>query len=211
MHLYTSKEAVSFEEFTTTNQQLLEIEDSFRKLTVEKSTLEKNYNNSIDELITVKNKLSEAEGVIDALNIQTNSAQSQINDLNASLTKKDQQIQSIIKDKKTLEDTISTNTKNLIIKNKLIEKLENKIAELGNNLGDLNEEILSLNTDLKNTVSENTKLIQSSNNKSDAISNLKIDLEKKDTRHKQTDESGQLAKSLNKNLQSSIDSLRSFR
>ena len=99
---------------------MLEIEDSFRKLTEEKSTLENNYNNSVDDLITVKNKLSEAEGVIDALNIQINGAQSNINDLNASLTKKDQKIQSIIKDKKTLEDTISKNTKNLIKKNQLI-------------------------------------------------------------------------------------------
>ena len=79
---------------------MLEIEDSFRKLTEEKSTLEKNYNNSVDDLITVKNKLSEAEGVIDALNIQINSAQSNINDLNASLTEKDQKIQSLIKDNK---------------------------------------------------------------------------------------------------------------
>ena len=205
--VYKQGEAVSFEEFTTTNQQLLEIEDSFRKLTEEKSTLEKNYNNSVDDLITVKNKLSEAEGVIDALNIQINGAQSNINDLNASLTKKDQKIQSIIKDKKTLEDTISKNTKNLIKKNQLIEKLENKIAELGNNLDNLNEEILSLNTDLKNTVSENTKLIQSSNNKSDAISNLKIDLEKKDIDINTLKNQVNNFKSQNKSLQSSVNSL----
>ena len=66
-------------EFTTTNQRLLEVEESLRKLIEEKSALENNYNNSIDELMAVKNKLSEAEGVTDALNIQINNAQSLIN------------------------------------------------------------------------------------------------------------------------------------
>ena len=116
--------AVSFEEFTTTNQRLLEVEESLRKLIDEKNTLENNYNNSIDELILVKNKLAEAEGLTDALNIQINSAQSLLNDLNASISEKDENIESLIKDNKNLENTISEYAEIINKRNQSIENLE---------------------------------------------------------------------------------------
>lgn len=205
--VYKQGEAVSFEEFTTTNQRLLEVEESLRKVTEEKSTLENNYNNSINELIVVKNKLSEAEGVTDALNIQISSAQSLINDLNASIAEKDQNIQSLSKDNKNLENTISVHNNILIKKNQSIENLENKNAELSNDLAISNAEILSLNSDLSNTVSENAKLTQSSNNKSDAIVNLKSDLNKKDVEINKLKRQVSSSSTEIKNLQSSISSL----
>ena len=205
--VYKQGEAVSFEEFTTTNQRLLEVEESLRKLTEEKSTLENNYNNSLDELIVVKNKLSEGQGVTDALNIQINSAQSLINDLNTSIAEKDQNIQSLSKDNKNLENTISVHTNILTKKNQSIEKLENKNTELSNDLTISNTEILSLNSDLSNTISENTKLIQSSNNKSNAITSLKSDLKKKDTEINALKKQVNSSNSQNKSLQYSIGSL----
>ena len=205
--VYKQGEAVSFEEFTTTNQRLLEVEESLRKLTEEKSTLENNYNNSLDELIVVKNKLSEGQGVTDALNIQINSAQSLINDLNTSIAEKDQNIQSLSKDNKNLENTISVHTNILTKKNQSIEKLENKNTELSNDLAISNAEILSLNSDLSNTISENTKLIQSSNNKSNAITSLKSDLKKKDTEINALKKQVNSSNSQNKSLQYSIGSL----
>ena len=128
--IYKQGKAVSFEEFTTTNQRLLEIEESLRKLKEEKSALKNNFNNTIEELMAVKNKLSEAEGVTDALNIQINNAQSLINNLNASIKVKDQKIQSLSKDNENLEDSISAQNKTLIKKNISIERLENNNNEL---------------------------------------------------------------------------------
>tara|TARA_B100000900_G_C20600122_1_gene725153 strand:+ start:3775 stop:4827 length:1053 start_codon:yes stop_codon:yes gene_type:complete len=132
--VYKQGEAVSFEEFTTTNQRLLEIEESLRKLTEEKSNLKNNYNNSLDELIIVKNKLSESEGIADALNLQINSAQSLINDLNASILEKNRNIESLIKENENLVNTISSNANVLIKKNQSIENLEKKNTKLSNDL-----------------------------------------------------------------------------
>ncbi len=205
--IYKQGEAVSFEEFTTTNQRLLEVEESLRKLIDEKNTLENNYNNSIDELILVKNKLAEAEGLTDALNIQINSAQSLLNDLNASISEKDENIESLIKDNKNLENTISEHAEIINKRNQSIENLEKKNTELSNNLDISNAEILSLNSDLSNSISENDKLTQSSNSKSDAIVNLKSDLNKKDIEINKLKKQVSSSSSEIKNLQSSISSL----
>ena len=205
--IYKQGEAVSFEEFTTTNQRLLEVEESLRKLIDEKNTLENNYNNSIDELILVKNKLAEAEGLTDALNIQINSAQSLLNDLNASISEKDENIESLIKDNKNLENTISEHAEIINKRNQSIENLEKKNTELSNNLDITNAEILSLNSDLSNSISENDKLTQSSNSKSDAIVNLKSDLNKKDIEINKLKKQVSSSSSEIKNLQSSISSL----
>ena len=205
--VYKQGKAVSFEEFTTTNQRLLEVEESLRKVSDEKITLEKNYNNSINELIVVKNKLSEAEGVSNALNIQINSSQSLINDLNASIAEKDQNIQSLGKENKNLENTISENADILIKRNQSIENLKKKNIELSNDLAISNAEIMSLSSELSNTVSENTKLTQSINNKSDAISNLKSDLNKKDNEVSKLKKQVGSSSTEIKNLQSSISSL----
>ena len=205
--IYKQGEAVSFEEFTTTNQRLLEVEESLRKLIDEKNTLENNYNNSIDELILVKNKLAEAEGLTDALNIQINSAQSLLNDLNASISEKDENIESLIKDNKNLENTISEHAEIINKRNQSIENLEKKNTELSNNLDITNAEILSLNSDLSNSKSENDKLTQSSNSKSDAIVNLKSDLNKKDIEINKLKKQVSSSSSEIKNLQSSISSL----
>ncbi|MBJ11360.1 MAG: hypothetical protein CMP66_07920 [Flavobacteriales bacterium] len=205
--IYKQGEAVSFEEFTTTNQRLLEVEESLRKLIDEKNTLENNYNNSVDELILVKNKLAEAEGLTDALNIQINSAQSLLNDLNASISEKDENIESLIKDNKNLENTISEHAEIINKRNQSIENLEKKNTELSNNLDITNAEILSLNSDLSNSISENDKLTQSSNSKSDAIVNLKSDLNKKDIEINKLKKQVSSSSSEIKNLQSSISSL----
>jgi len=205
--VYKQGEAVSFEEFTTTNQRLLEIEESLRKLTEEKSTLNNNYNNSLDELIVVKNKLSESEGITDALNIQINSAQSLINDLNASILEKDRNIQSLIKENENLANTISSNANILIKKNLSIENLENKNTKLGNDLAISNAQILSLNSDLSNSINENAKLSQSCNNKSDDITRLKSDLNNQDAQINTLKKEINSSNSHNKSLQSSISSL----
>ncbi len=205
--VYKQGEAVSFEEFTTTNQRLLEIEESLRKLTEEKSNLKNNYNNSLDELIIVKNKLSESEGIADALNLQINSAQSLINDLNASILEKNRNIESLIKENENLVNTISSNANVLIKKNQSIENLEKKNTKLSNDLAISNAKILSLNSDLSNSISENAKLTQSCNNKSDDITSLKSDLKKQDTKINTLKKQINSSNSQNKSLQSSISSL----
>ncbi len=206
--VYKQGEAVTYEEFTTTNQRLLEVEESLRKLTEEKSTLETNYNNSLDELVIIKNKLTESEGFSEALNIQINSANTLINDLNTSITEKNQSIKSLSIDNKNLENKISNNTSVLYERNQKIKNLENENEELSNNLSFSKAEILSLKSDLSNTINENAKLTQSYNNKLDANTSLKEDLNKKNIEIKAIKKQVNSTESQNKKLQTTINTLK---
>ena len=205
--IYKQGEAVSFEEFTTTNQRLLEIEESLKNLTEEKNNLENKYNNSIDELTIVKNKLSEELSITDVLNLKVDSAQSLINDLNTSISEKDQYIESLNKKNENLENSISEKINIISKNNQSIENLKNDNLKLTKDLSISKAEILSLNSDLSNTVIQNSKLTQSNNEKGDAILNIERNLKNKDKEINSLKKELKSSISQNNNLQSSISSL----
>ncbi len=205
--VYKQGEAVSFEEFTTTNQRLLEIEESLKNLTEKKNNLENKYKNSIDELTIVKNKLSEELIINDELNIKVDSAKSLINDLNSSISEKDQYIESLNKKNKNLENTVSEKINIIDKNNQSIENLKNDNLDLSKDLSISKAEILSLNSDLSNTVIQNTKLIQSSNEKDDEILNIERNLKNKDKEINSLKNKLKSSISQNNNLQSSNNSL----
>ena len=159
--VYKQGERISFEEFTSTNERMLKVEDELRIIKEENQKIISEKQNLNSEINSLNNKLSESSGMNDALNIQISSNEKEIDQLNKNITLKNNKIKDLeSKNKNTANELNST-------KNKLSESSgmndalniqissnEKEIDQLNKNITLKNNKIKDLESKNKNTANE---------------------------------------------------------
>lgn len=157
IHVYKQGEAVSYEEFTSANNKVLELEESLRRLKEEKNGLETSNKSLNEEVSSAKSKISELEGNLEGMKIQTATAQEKINQLNqtnSSLKKNKTSLQGSIQE---LEKQNTELVRNTAQKSTSIEQLNEKLTKLSAEKNTLSQELKNINNNL---IASKNKIVQ---------------------------------------------------
>ena len=159
--VYKQGERISFEEFTSTNERMLKVEDELRIIKEENQKIISEKQNLNSEINSLNNKLSESSGMNDALNIQISSNEKEIDQLNKNITLKNNKIKDLESKNKNTANELNS------IKNKLSESSgmndalniqissnEKEIDQLNKNITLKNNKIKDLESKNKNTANE---------------------------------------------------------
>ena len=151
--VYKQGERISFEEFTSTNERMLKVEDEIRIIKEENQKIISEKQNLKSEINSLNNKLSESSGMNDALNIQISSNEKEIDQLNKNIALKNNKIKDLeYKNKNNLKKLDNTNIKIKDL-NKVVSTLNIKIENKDGDITTLNSELNQLNKE-KNKIQQ---------------------------------------------------------
>ena len=170
--VYKQGEAVSFEEYTTANQQLLVLEEQLSTLKEEHQLLEETHIETLENLAASKNNLSEANGVQTALTLQLNTAENQLNELNAKMAAKNQQIVETENQNTELNIQITAQNNALNDREESISVLEKNNATLKKELESAKAGLASTNSNLQTANQQNNTLNAHNNQQKQSINSL---------------------------------------
>ena len=170
--VYKQGEAVSFEEYTTANQQLLVLEEQLSTLKEEHQLLEEIHMETLDNLAVSKNNLSEANGVQMALKLQLKTVENQLNDLNTKMAEKNQQIVETENQNTELNIQITAQNNALNDREESISELEKNNATLKKDLESAKTGLASLNSNLQTANQQNNTLNAQNNQQKQSINSL---------------------------------------
>lgn len=170
--VYKQGEAVSFEEYTTANQQLLVLEEQLSTLKEEHQLLEEIHMETLDNLAVSKNNLSEANGVQTALKLQLKTVENQLNDLNTKVAEKNQQIVETENQNTELNIQITAQNNALNDREESISELEKNNATLKKDLESAKAGLVSVNSNLQTVNQQNNTLNAQNNQQKQSINSL---------------------------------------
>jgi chromosome segregation ATPase len=170
--VYKQGEAVSFEEYTTANQQLLVLEEQLSTLKEEHQLLEETHIETLENLAASKNNLSEANGVQTALTLQLKSVENQLNELNAKMAAKNQQIVETENQNTELKIQITAQNNALNDREESISVLEKNNATLKKKLESAKAGLASTNINLQTANQQNNTLNAQNNQQKQSINSL---------------------------------------
>lgn len=196
--VYKQGEAVSFEEYTTANQQLLVIEEQLNTLKEEHQLLEETHIETLENLAASKNNLSEVNSVQMALKLQLETVENQLKDLNTKMAAKNQQIAETENQNTELNTQINAQNNALNDREESISVLEKTKTKLKKDLESVKAELASTNSKLQTTNQQNTNLNAENNQQKQSINSLQKSNAEKETQisslKKQIVESSNLVK-----------------
>ena len=195
IHIYKQGQAVSYEEFTTASNKVLELEESLRQLKEAEASLQLTAKSAQEALTQTNSEISQLEGINEGMKIQLQGAQEKITSLNASTA-------SLKKEKNILQESVNDlTTKNSGLAQNIANK-ENSIDGLNQQLTDLKEGKASVSRELATTKSslhsaknKSEQLKEENSKKANSINNLNAQVEKLST--SKSDLSKQLATTTN--------------
>lgn len=172
IHVYKQGEAVSYEEFTTASNKVLELEESLRQLKEVEASLQLSTKNAEATLAKANSEISQLEGLSEGIKIQLQGAQEQITSLNNSsdlLKKEKNTLQQSVNDLTTKNSGLAKNISN---KENDIDGLINQLTDLKERKETISEKLATTESSLNSVKNKNEQLKGENSKKANSINNL---------------------------------------